>query len=867
MTVSTRGLFSVSVMRLCCMERRAGCTGAARMMLISISDAESTFQAHPIRSDTHIRKKMLELSNRWATSMVTGGSPLVMRGPCSFPAVSSADGKHSIVLLSRQLRVYFLQTRHCIRTVDVDLLEVVAVCLDPVNTSNLACFTPKGVFYVTWQEKLPNPVVARLTMEPPVEGFVDVFLSNKDCYYALAENDSVLSVVSIERETSKTCTLFEFEGAHRFAVSRNSHKLAVVLESLQALLFDLSAAVSSVVTKHSHLAFQDAIENTKETFPFPHKLVTCLAVSNSGIIALGTMQGHIQVLYGGSSSGTPKGFLRWHIDPVRSVEFSVDETYLVSGGMEKVMVFWHLILDRAQFLPRLSGPIDRIYSDLNRPDHYSVALRVAEGSKNRGVHELVVISGLDLISRLSYSPVCPSFLTPINKALNAARKRHQKVGGDVQVITNDITVKLNVHPTTKHLYTAEGSSVQAYDLIKGEQAFVQHIAPKLSTGKVRSEKKLVDPEVKEVAFTTDGAWMATFDSMPSLNFDNLMSKNDTSYALKFWFWSDSSWTLTLKIVDPHGPGLEIGCILSNSVDAFTTVDKNGGIRIWRPRPNNPLLAVKSTGSASKKHSTQTVWTLRRASLPSTISAPVAACYAPDGSFLVVSHDNVAKIHDFSLLQEIDFSIPHVDLPIDSLAITGSYLVITSQLKVLLYDLVSASESPAFLRVFARGIGNLVAVDGSKNLIAVAYNECHIGAENSIHSTITIFDPHSLKPIHKSSFKKAIASLISSPSGFLFINTDSEVGVLAPELKKNKIGNSDEDDITAQMNKMLINAQAAANVLFAKTVNRAVENNDLEDSTKYTSQKTIDPALLLSIFSNVDGVGLDSLFEKVVRVTQ
>lgn len=799
--------------------------------------------------------------------MVTGGAPLVMRGPCSFPAVSSADGKYSIVLLSRQLRVYFLQTRHCIRTVDLDLLEVVAVCLDPVNTSNLACFTPKEVFYVTWQEKLPNPVVARLTMDPPIEGFLDVFYSNNDCYYALADNESILSVVSIERETAKTCTLFELEGAHKFTVSRNSQKLAVVLESLQALLFDLTAVVSSLVSQHSNLVFQNAVQNTKETFPFPHKLVTCLAVSNSGIMALGTMQGHIQVLYGGSSSGTPKGFLRWHIDPVRTVEFSVDETYLVSGGMEKVVVFWHLVLDRAQFLPRLSGPIDRIYSDLNRPDHYSVALRVAEGSNKRGIHELIVISGLDLISRLSYSPVCPSFPTPINKALNAARKLHQKMGGEIQPITSDVTVKLKVHPTTKHLYTADGSSVQAYDLIKGEQAFVQHIAPKLSTGKVRSERKLVDPEVKELAFTPDGAWMATFDSMPSLNFDNLMSKNDTSYALKFWFWSDSSWTLTSKIVDPHGPGHEIGCILSNSADAFTTVDRNGGVRIWRPRPNNPSLAVKSTGSAAKKHSTQTVWTLRRTSLPSTISAPVSACYAPDGSFLVVSHDNVAQIHDSYLLQKLDFTIPHVDLPIESLAITGSYLVVTSQLKILLYDLVSAKESPAFFRVFARGIGNLVAVDGSKNLVAVAYNECQVGSETSIHSTISIFEPHSLKRIHVSSYQKAIASLISTPSGFLFINTDSEVGVLAPELKNNMLGNNGEDDIAIQMNKLLINAQAAANVLFAKTVNRKVESNEIDDSSKYTAQKTVDPALLLSIFNNIDGVGLDSLFEKVVRVTQ
>lgn len=805
--------------------------------------------------------------NRWATSMVSGGNPLVFPGTSSFPAVSSADGKHSIVLLSRQIRVYFLQTRQCIRSIDIDLLDVVSVCLDPGNNSQIACFTKKDVFYVAWQEKLADPVVARLTMEPFVDGFMDVFKSTEFAYYALAEVDATLSVVSIDRETAKTVRLFEFENAHAYAASRNGQKLAVILDSLQAFLFDLTCIVSNTKSIRSALAFQQSVLNTKETFPFPHKTVSALAVSNSGIIAIGTTQGPINVLYGGSSSGTPKGSLRWHVDQVKSVEFSVDENYLVSGGTEKVLVFWHLVLDRAQFLPRLSGPIERIYADANRPDHYSVALRVSDGSKKADVHEIVVILGLDLVSRLSYSPVCPSYNTSMKKALSNVRKTLHKRLVDRNSITQNITAKITVHPSTKHLYTAQGSSVQAYDLIRGEQAFVQHIAPQLTTGKVKSEKKLVEPEVKEISFTTDGAWMATFDSMPSLNFDNLMLKNDTSYALKFWVWSESSWVLTLKIVDPHGPGLEVGCILSHNADSFTTVDKNGGVRVWKPRLNNPILAIKKAAATPKKHSTQTVWTLRRSSLSSTITAPVSACFAPDGSFLVVSHDNVAQIYDSHLLAPMEFAIPPVDLAIESLAICGSYLVIVSQLKVLLYDLVSACESQLFLHVVARGMGNLVAVDTAKQLIAVAYNECSIDGDFKVKSTVSIFEPNSLKPLYRTSYDKAIASIVATSSGFLFLNTDSEVGILAPEDRSNQTSQNEESNISEQMNKMLISAQAAANVLFAKTVKRNTQDEELADTSKLTLQKTIDPAFLLSIFSNVEGVGLDSLFEKVVRVSQ
>lgn len=235
--------------------------------------------------------------------------------------------------------------------------------------------------------------------------------------------------------------------------------------------------------------------------------------------------------------------------------------------------------------------------------------------------------------------------------------------------------------------------------------------------------------------------------------------------------------------------------------------------------------------------------------------------------MVVSHDNIAKIYDSAQLLPIDFAIPPVDLPIESLAITGSCLVITSQLKILSYDLVSAREAPLFLHVFARGMGNLVAVDTNKQLIAVAYNEWDTEAESSVYSTISVFSPNSLVPIYSTTSHKAIASLATTQAGFLFMNVDSEVGILSLEDKKKIAGIQQEDDISAQMNKMLINAQAAANVLFAKTVNRKVQSEQVEDSTKFTSQKSVDPALLLSIFNNVDGVGLDSLFEKVVRVSQ
>lgn len=802
---------------------------------------------------------MGDFLNRWTVSMASGGKPLVLPGTRSFPAVASLDGKHLIVLLHHQLRVYFLHTRQCIRTVDVDLTGVRAVHLDPHNGLQLVAFTGREVLYINWKEKLDRPVVAAQQLAPALPDLAEVYSVQQNGYFALLAADGGVLLHFIDREHATTSLVAAIDNVCAYAVSQDGQKLAVAEERECVALYDLLAAAAAAQRADTEQlqaqlrSAADTIAASKETQALAARPVTCMAVSNGGVIAAGSMSGAINLIYGGTSAGMPQRTLRWHIEPPRAVCFSANEQYLVLGGLEKVLVFWHLDLDRVQHLPRLLGPIDGIFVDANRVDHYSVALRVGAGA-----HELVVILAVDLVSRLAVSPVRPRFNMSARHAVSKMVRKMLDGRGNPRLVSYDVSAPVVPHPTTRHLYLARGPAIQAFDVVRGEQAFVQHAAPQLSTGRVRSERKLVDPEVTAVAFSSDGAWMATFDSMPALDFDNLLSKHDTAYALKFWRWADSEWELALKIVDPHGPGVDVGAVVpALSGLEFTTLDKLGGIRVWRPR----------AGTAEKtKTGAQTAWSLRRASAAVGAAAPVAGCFSADSSLLVVSHGRTISVYDPTLLQTVPLRLPALELSVEMLAILGNYLIIASLHKLILFDLVAGTLTALAGRVSTLGQRNFIAVDHARQLIAVAINHFETEPELHMEGKISIFRPDDIKPLCSIHHKLGIASLVATASEFVFVDVDSRVGVVAPEAKK-VVGEFAEDDLAAQMDKMLVSAQAAANMLYSRALDEKLQQENTEDPDKWTSHKVVDVATLLPVFANVEGVSLDSLFERVVRAVQ
>lgn len=787
--------------------------------------------------------------------MALGGKPVVQTGAGSFPAITAADGKHTIVILAHQLRVYFLQTRQCIRTVNVDVSRAVGVFLDPDNDSQLVVFTPELVMHINWRERVEQVVVATQTLAPAV-GLCDVFHVGRAHYFGAARDGQTLTVYHIDRETAAVRAVFS-RAAVMHAVSEQF--LAVALESAVELFAwgELDAAVDKLAD-----AAVEVVPHT--TLAHAVRPPTALAVSDDGTVAVGARSGAILLLHSGAAA--PRA-LRWHMDLVRAVAFSRDGSYLVSGGAEKVLVFWNLAHDTNQFLPRLNGAIDRIHVDARRPDHYAVALRLDDA------HEVVVVLAVDLESRLAVSPVRPAYAVAVRKAAARARRKWAK-GAAGNVVAHDITAPAAVHPTTRHLYLPRGAAIQAFDLVRGEQAFVQHAAPQLSTGRVRSEHKVADPVVSHVAFSADGVWMATFDSMPALSHDNLMLKNDALYALKFWRQTPRGWELALKIVDPHGAAA-VGALVApesassgaDSADAaaagadapadaaasashvFVTVDVRGGIRTWRPRPGAEGVRA------------QTVWTLRRATAAAAPPLSVAACFTADASVLVVAHGGVSTAYEPQLLAPLPLSLPACDLAVEQLFLAGVNLVMVAQSRIVVYDMVRGRATALAARVLSPGAGHLVAVDG-RGLVAVACNtfEDHSSDGDSdvvLRSKILVMRPDSLAPVYETHHNAGVASVVATAGGFVFVDTDARVGIVAPEARATVAA-----DVAAEMEATLVSARAAANLMYGRSEARAADGPVNTDMV--VGPKLVDPALWLTVFSRANATPMDELFERVVH---
>lgn len=810
------------------------------------------------------------------------------------------------------------------RVVNVDIHDAIAAYMDEENESQITIFTSKQeVLYVNWKENVAHPVVARQQITPDTVKIHDVFMIDESNYYITgygSENpdrgNRTLSVYKVDKETAKSSLMFTVPGVYSYAISKNLNHLAAIQKS-HVSIYDLKVAVT-IIKRHeskedlnghhntsSSSSIQELLDQSRINITYSGALALAVAVSDQGLVAVASAHGPIHLLYPQErdkkdtkeDAGNQRAF-KWHFDGATALSFSADQRYLLSGGTEKVLVMWNLELGKTQFLPRLSGAITAINIDPYRHDLYNVMLAPivpGTGALSEDQSEILVVSAVDLISRLAIAPCRPQMALSVkeyrrrvfrqfklqrkeaqdeqgsdleseNEDECVSEPKSQKSSGFHDFIRHDISAISAINPKTNHLYLPNGLSIQAFDLVRGEQAFVQHVAPQLDIGRVKSELKIADPQVEKVAFTHNGKWMITFDLMPKQDLDNLLSKNDTAFALKFWAWADDEarWQLSLKIVDPHGPGLAVGAIVAlPTADSVATIDSNGGIRLWRPRP----AALPNT---SKKITTSTrspdVWTLRRSLSPSALApAAVAAAWSPDSSLLGVAHGTVTRVYDPQLLEALAFELPRLSAPVEYLSILDTHMVMVLAVLVSLFDLVSGKETALAAKFYDYGAHNLVAADLLRNLFAVAVNLSRPSEGGDFSSRIFIFLPHKLKPIHEISHKRLVVSLTALPSGFVFVDSDTSASIISPVSRELE----DQDNIVEKMHSLLVSAQAAANVLHSRsaTESKVSRSSETDDSEKWVSHRLMDLPVIEPVFTNVDGIALDTLFERVVRAIQ
>ena len=848
-------------------------------------------------------------SNHWQLDLISGGRPLFFRYSPNASFLYSEDGRYLIALLQYQVRVYFIATRQCIRSIDVDLSEAVDVSLDNENTSCILVFKHNWeVIMINWKEKGNRNVVntRKIECELPLLAILSVYEGHFYAVCGKREKGILVSphnryVVDVRRDSSKHFVLMEVERVTHFGFSSNSKKIVFLNDKHEVRLVSVEWNQNGVLQTDNgdpkENGATSAINLEVENIPFTYKSpVTSIAISNDSIVAIGTLGGTIQMLYGGLISEKPQRLLKWHIDQVNSLCFNEDSTYLLSGGLENVLVLWQLETDNTQFLPRLSGNIDKISIDLNKNDFYNLMLKVGsyetDSSHAENTYELLALSAVDMVSRLSIDSIHPKISSNPNKGLLKIKKRLARSGSELQdlKVKNDLSCVFEANPKTKSLYFPYNSFFQAYDLFRNEQNFVQSAAPVFPVGKVKSETRLLDPDITLLGFTSCGEWMCTFDTITKSDVDNLLSKNDVQYSLKFWKLTESvsqsdgtysgknaQWELTTKIVDPHGRSNPVVALCAapssyNNGLAFLTADDKGGLRLWRPRIPREIYQSPKIQSGKS----QQAWTLRKMkSGGASASDAVDISWSEDGSLIFMAHELFILTINSQTFEEIPnnvFKIPSLSgSRIRSLSMIGHYLIILSKTRLVSFNLLTAKTTDLQVSVpTTSGSKNLLAVDPLRQLLVLAVNY-YVKEEQDvkINSKIFGFTPNKLEPIFVLTHSQGISSIRNLQSTFIFVDLDSRIGIISND-NIDIARNYDQEDIAAGINKVLLSAQATADVISQKEIRFDDKNSghrDLIDFNKNNYPRAYDLNKFLAELGNIDGIQIDALFDQIVKVVK
>ncbi|KAI5955182.1 NAN1 [Candida jiufengensis] len=808
--------------------------------------------------------------NEWSISMLTGGVPINFPYSNITASIFSSDGRYLIITLTHQIRIYFISTKQCIKSIDIDLDDLIDLKLDTNNPNQIILFKQFGeIITINYKDKLIDPIISTTTIQlQPQHNFLSVVCVKHNSFIIVTgkkdkkkgSSPHTRYILSIDRTSEATTTIGEVQNVLLYSISLDFKKIAFVLNDHKVLLLDLETYYNNEESKVEELI-------TKELISFQYRSpITSIAVSNDSIIALGTNSGVIQVIYGGLIINNDKTqrVLKWHIEQINALQFSSDNNYLISGGSEKVLVFWQLETEKKQFLPRLNGVIDKINIDNYKNDYIQLLLRTDVNN-----YEVLVLSMVDLVSRLSVNTIRPKFSNNLKTTLVKTKKKVAKDESFNKLKLNyDYSCKFEIHSKTKNLYFPNESQIQSFDLVKNEQSFIQNAASTISTGKVRSETNLIDPQISLLKFTSDGEWMCTYDEVANSEIDSVISTNEKQYALKFWKFlendKDKSWEVTTIIMDPHGKNSVVSLIPAPTSYfggvAFLTADNKGGVRVWRP--TFPKEIYKTTTNKSQQIS----WSLRKFKPSSnTESDAISLSWSDDSSIIFLSHECSIICIDSKTFEVIDFQIPVLtESKIRSIQYLDNKLIVLSKTRFFVYDLIKGELTNLILKISTTsGASNLITIDPIKSLICLAINYYVEKEDNlQVSSKLYLFKPNQLQPIFVQNHPSGIASIRYDSGSFYLVDLECRVGSINSTL----LNVEEVSSITNDISQMLINAQANVDLLSYRENNTKSQNGkieEIEDSS--TTKKVIDLHTFQPIFQNLNGLEIENIFDRITNI--
>lgn len=490
--------------------------------------------------------------------------------------------------------------------------------------------------------------------------------------------------------------------------------------------------------------------------------------------------------------------------------------YIVSGGLETVLVLWQLETGQKHFLPHLSASIESIVVS---PSGTSYCIRLADNSamivSTSELQPTFSVAGIQLPVNRKAGVQLPFSSTVDGPTQGWVSKSNRRFPAVVSPLNRGLLLLAVPSATTSSLITKNQKScyLQTFDTLSANQISKQaltrtkdtivNIGPELNP--------IEEPDIIHMQLSHDAQWLATVDEWVPPGSDlTIFAFNRQSEAeeqlsrrevyLKLWRWDPQCkrWELSSRIDKPHSTS--IGTILDLASDpsstGFATIGDEYTLRIWKPsvRQRNGRELSGPDGKKSTKWRCRSLTHLEEYGddqKAEQVGAKLA--YSLDGSTIAAGYcfSSSSTIHLVDVVTgTVTRTLSHLYTgPLIGLGILQNFLIILSN-ELRVWDLVAEDDSFAFkiqtygLDAQKRLNSAQLAIDTSASTFVVSLPEQTQSSKMTrLKSRVILFDPKSPQPLYEAVTQNLTTLILPSceRNGYYIIDDAAEVSVLSSRL--------------------------------------------------------------------------------------
>ncbi|KAI5303854.1 hypothetical protein KEM56_007119 [Ascosphaera pollenicola] len=786
--------------------RRIGRQPSSKAQSLSLAPPESAAVAvgeAPIvtsqsaSSSRYVAKGLESISSEWSVSQVTGGR----FNDCD--PVLTVDRKHLILSLDNTVQVYSIATSLIVRTLHPTTTTAGVVIGHGLSSSNenhlYVSFSSGEITLWDWTngteitsfKQQESNVHLALSAASNSSGTVSdvVFvlgaspLGSGTVYAHVLAGDEKQAVKPILR-SGKALQFLQASSDGRTVIAAGGDQLVIGYTSQNAVVdFDnltynwLELSLPLAVTCMDIREDQPQSETTLKRSTRSRGVDLVLGDKGGAILLYRDIVGSLLRMGKDQKAKLNPNRFHWHRFGVKAVRWSRDGNYLISGGVENVLVLWQLDSGRKQFLPHLSS---HICSLAVSPNGDAYAAKLADNSamvlSTAELRPIANVTGLQLADVWREKRPSPSALHPLNP--------------------EHLLLAVASAPTLSSISSSPNSFLQTFDIRSGRhisrQALTRTNVSVHATGPNGTE--LTTPNVTHLQMTSDGEWLATVDEWAQYKSDTsvcsptiLQSGERREIFLKFWRWNESSrsWDLNTRVESPHfkinvGSTLILDVSVNPDATMFATIGGDSTIRIWTPRIRP---RQKQKGRDVGSHPDLVTWKCHRSiSLKSHLlpTKHTRLAFSPDGSVLAVSWSDKKSKGVVHLINPHTGEICHSRYglfagDIKSLGFINRHLVILCE-RLLVWDIIADKVESAVVQSETSpgsiASPDLLAVNPTDNNFAIVFT-----GDNGAKSTLMILSPQSFVPLFKTALDGRCVSLLLDAKSGNYVVVDSMARVL------------------------------------------------------------------------------------------